>query len=148
MREMKIPFVIGALGVVPKIMERGPEKLEIGRRSDTIEIWSVRILKRVQGNWGDFRSFRIHWMTTGLRLWEKHAIGFRCLTIHGIHVTTDNSTYNNGIFLFQIQNNTISQRWILDHNSLDTRGNYFASLLNSRQNKSKLSQNRCNSLIW
>ena len=46
-----IPIIIGALGTVPKRLERGLEELEIGGRIDTIQttamLRSARILRRV-----------------------------------------------------------------------------------------------------
>ena len=46
-----IPFVIGALGTIPKVFERGLKESEIGRRAEDIQataiVRSVRILRRV-----------------------------------------------------------------------------------------------------
>ena len=52
MRVTVIPLVIGALGTVPKGLERGLVELEIRERIETIEttalLRSARILRRVQ----------------------------------------------------------------------------------------------------
>ena len=53
-----IPIVIGALGIVTKLLVQGHEYLEIRRRMETIKTTalqiSVRILRRVQETGGDF----------------------------------------------------------------------------------------------
>ena len=49
MRVTEIPIVVGALGSVSKILERGLERLEIEEQIETIQItallWSARILR-------------------------------------------------------------------------------------------------------
>ena len=51
---MVVPIIIGALGIISKILKRGLEELEIGRRTETIQTtaWlrSARILRRVPEN--------------------------------------------------------------------------------------------------
>ena len=69
-----------------------------------------------------------------------------CLNIHGNHVTANESTSNNAVFFFvsdlkiiYYNNNqfSITMPWTREEK-------YFASLLISRQNHSKLSRSRCN----
>ena len=47
-----IPIVIGALGIVPKVSERGVEEFEIRERIEAVQttalLRSSRILRRVQ----------------------------------------------------------------------------------------------------
>ena len=60
MRVIVISFVIGALRMASKRLERGLKVLEIGGRMETMEttiLRSTRILWRVLVTWGDLLSF-------------------------------------------------------------------------------------------
>ena len=64
MRKTMIPIVIGELETVPRVLERGLEKLEIQGRIEiiqTIALWSARILRRVLESFGNM--FRQLWKT-------------------------------------------------------------------------------------
>ena len=63
-----IPIVICAFGTVTKWLLKGLEKLEFGRRVETIQSTTIlrtsRLLRRVLETWGDVLSLRLHWKTT------------------------------------------------------------------------------------
>ena len=56
MKVMVTPIVIGALGTIPKGLEKKLEDIEIRRQVETIRtialLWSARILRRVLETWG------------------------------------------------------------------------------------------------
>ena len=58
-----IPMFFGALGTLPKGLERRLEYLEIRRRIETIrtlaQLKSARILRRVLETWGDLLSLKL-----------------------------------------------------------------------------------------
>ena len=58
-----VPIVIGAFGTVTKGLLKGLEDLEVGGREETIQttalLRTVRILRRVQETWGDWRSLAV-----------------------------------------------------------------------------------------
>ena len=62
-----ISIVIGELETIPKGLVMGLEKLEIGRRAESIQtavlLRSARVLKRVLETWGDLLSFKLQWKT-------------------------------------------------------------------------------------
>ena len=63
MKVMVLPIVVGALGIIPKAMIKGLEKLEIGGRAETIQITvflrSARIPRRVLETLGDLLSLKL-----------------------------------------------------------------------------------------
>ena len=67
MRATGIPFVIGALGTVPKGMKKRAGR--VGNRGTfreiqtTILMRSARIVRRVVDMWGDLLSLRLQWKT-------------------------------------------------------------------------------------
>ena len=62
-----VPIVIGAFGTIAKVLLKGLEDLEVGWRVETIQMTAlmrtVKILRRVQENWGDLLSLKLQWET-------------------------------------------------------------------------------------
>ena len=58
-----IPIIVGALGTVPKGLEKGLKELELRERIETIQptaaLRSARILKRFLETWGDLLSLSL-----------------------------------------------------------------------------------------
>ena len=67
-----IPTVAGALGVVPKSLEKNQEELEIGKRIVIIQTTELfkppRILRKVLDITGDLLSLRLLWKNSRLKV--------------------------------------------------------------------------------